>query len=85
MWKFRKADRVIYHQAPTQSWHFYACGKTATRFVSGEFDSKVWLCAGCLERSKKEDSNSVGTSTQVNWSLPRSAFRKSRYEQSNLD
>ena len=47
-WTFRKADRVIYHQAPAKTWHFCACGKTATRFVPGKFDSKVWVCANCF-------------------------------------
>jgi hypothetical protein len=47
-WKFRKADRVIYHQAPVKTWHFCACGKTSTRFIAGQFDSKLWMCAGCF-------------------------------------
>jgi hypothetical protein len=47
-WKFRKADRVIHHQAPNQTWHFCACGEKGTRFMREEFDSKVWLCAGCF-------------------------------------
>lgn len=47
-WRFRKADRVIHHQAPTQTWHFCVCGEKATRFVYGKFDSKVWMCGKCL-------------------------------------
>jgi hypothetical protein len=50
-WKFRKADHVVYHQAPTKTWHFCACGRTSTRFISGEFDSKVWVCASCFSAS----------------------------------
>jgi hypothetical protein len=52
-WKFRKADRVIYHQAPAKTWHFCACGKTATRFIAGEFDSKVWVCAKYFSACRK--------------------------------
>ena len=52
-WKFRKADRVIYHQAPANTWHFCGCGKTATRFVSERFDSKVWVCADCFSAKEK--------------------------------
>jgi hypothetical protein len=47
-WKFRKADRVIHHQAPTQTRHFCECGKTSTRFIAEQFDSKVWVCANCF-------------------------------------
>jgi hypothetical protein len=49
-WKFRKADRVIYHEAPAKTWHFCACGKTATRFIPEKLDSKVWVCADCFTR-----------------------------------
>jgi hypothetical protein len=58
-WKFRKADRVIYHQAPTQTWHFCACGKTSTRFIAGQFDSKVWVCAGCFVAQEKGIAGTV--------------------------
>jgi hypothetical protein len=51
-WKFRKADRVIYHQALTKTWHFCACGKTSTRFIAGQFDSKVWVCSKCFSASR---------------------------------
>jgi hypothetical protein len=47
-WKFRKADCVIYHQAPAETWNICACGKTSTRFIAGQYDSKVWVCAGCF-------------------------------------
>jgi hypothetical protein len=47
-WKFRKADRIICHQAPTKTWPSCACGKTSTRFIVGQFDSKVWVCAKCF-------------------------------------
>jgi hypothetical protein len=56
-WTFRKADRVIYHQAPAKTWHFCACGQQATRFIAGQFDSKVWVCAGCFAAQQKEYSN----------------------------
>ena len=59
-WKFRKADRVIYHQAPTKTWHCCACGETATRFVSGRFDSKVWVCAGCFVAKEKASRELAG-------------------------
>jgi hypothetical protein len=52
-WKFRKADRVIYHQAHAKTWHFCACGKTSTRFIAGQFDRKVWVCAGCFAAQQK--------------------------------
>ena len=52
-WKFRKADRVVYHQAPAKTWHFCACGENATRFVPGKFDSKVWLCANCFSSCRQ--------------------------------
>jgi hypothetical protein len=65
-WKFRKADRVIYHQAPTKTWHLCACGKTSTRFIAGQFDSKVWVCAGCFaEREKAAAGWSAHDSTRV--------------------
>ena len=57
-WKFRKADRVIYHQAPAKTWHFCACGKTATRFIGGPFDSKVWACAGCFVAKRNHTGSS---------------------------
>jgi hypothetical protein len=57
-WKFRKADRVIYHQAPTNTWHFCACGKTSTRFIAWKFDSKVWVCAVCFAARVSRSGNS---------------------------
>ena len=53
-WKFRKADRLIYHQAPAKTGHFCACGKTATRFIAGQFDSKMWVCAECFAGTVKK-------------------------------
>jgi hypothetical protein len=47
-WKFRKADSVIYHQAPTTTWHFCACGKTSSRFTRGKFGEKIWKCVECF-------------------------------------
>jgi hypothetical protein len=57
-WKFRKADRVIHHQAPTQTWHFCSCGEKPTRFVGGRFDSKVWMCARCFPPIKNDSTKS---------------------------
>jgi hypothetical protein len=50
-WTFRKADRVIHHQAAASFSHRCACGEKATRFVLGKFDSKVWVCAKCFTLS----------------------------------
>jgi len=44
---------VIYHQAPTKTWHFCTCGKTSTRFIARPFDSKVWVCAGWFAAKEK--------------------------------
>jgi hypothetical protein len=54
-WKFRKADRVIYHQAPAQTWHFCACGQQSTRFIGGVFDStRCGFALDVSQHSKKE-------------------------------
>jgi hypothetical protein len=59
-WKFRKADRVIYHQVATSTAHDCACAAKATRFMAGNFDSKVWMCAGCFATKEKATLGTAG-------------------------
>ena len=53
-WKFRKADRLIHHQAAERTWHHCACSEIATGSSSGSSIARCGCALAAFRRLGKD-------------------------------